>query len=106
MALLVLLGGCMQHRGAAMCSITVQSAAHVVYSMVLQWLQGGLGRPIPTPTPHRGGVRFINPSLRQVAYPEPSYRRMQYAIPVYATISLWWLWSECPSHLASQRGSE
>ena len=75
-----------------------------------------------------GGVEFLNPflrsraqisgwpeivdsdhivttvyqkSLRQVAYPEPSHRRMQYAIPVYATISLWWLWSTCPSHLAN-----
>ena len=55
MAFLVLLGGCMQHRGAARCSITVQSAAHMVYSMVSQWLQGGLGQPIPTPTTHRGG---------------------------------------------------
>ena len=48
-----------------------------------------------------GGVEFINPTLRQVAYPELSHRRMQYVIPVYATISLWWLWSTCPSHLAN-----
>lgn len=53
MALLVLLGGCLQHRVAARCSITVQSAAHLVYSMVLQWLQGSLGQLIPTPTTHR-----------------------------------------------------
>ena len=34
MALLVLLGWCLRHRGAVRCSIAVQSAAHVVYSMV------------------------------------------------------------------------
>ena len=39
MAFLVLLGGCMQHRGADKCSITEQSAAHMVYSMVSHWLQ-------------------------------------------------------------------
>ena len=60
MVFLVLLGGCMQYRGAAKCSIAVQSAAHMVYCMVSQWLQGGLGQPIPTPTNHRGkGVTTI-----------------------------------------------
>ena len=73
MAFLVLLGQCMQHRGAARCSITVQSAA----AWCAAWFSNGCREvwdnqsPHPQPTGGWGDSRMSNKGFHHFSIDPP-----------------------------------